>query len=139
LREKRNRIVKEIIIVSEDRPGLVADISTVLAEAEINIEFLSAEIVGGTAITILSAEHYDVALRALSAAGFHALTEDAIVVRLDDKPGELARITRRFKEAGISLRSIRIIRRDAGQSIVALSAPRTQEAMELVKDVLITP
>ncbi len=79
-----------------------------------------------------------VALRALSAAGFHALTEDAIVVRLEDKPGELARITRRFKEAGISLRSIRIIRRDAGQSIVALSAPRTQEAMELVKDVMIT-
>jgi hypothetical protein len=132
--------MKEIIIVSEDRPGLVADISSVLAEAEINIEFLSAEIVGGTAITILSADRYDVALRALSAAGFHALTEDAIVVRLDDKPGELARITRRFKEAGISLRSIRIIRRDrdAGQSIVALSAPRTQEAMELVKDVMIT-
>jgi hypothetical protein len=132
--------MKEIIIVSEDRPGLVADISAVLAEAEINIEFLSAEIVGGTAITILSADRYDVALRALSAAGFHALTEDAIVVRLDDKPGELARITRRFKEAGISLRSIRIIRRDrdAGQSIVALSAPRTQEAVELVKDVMIT-
>jgi hypothetical protein len=132
--------MKEIIIVSEDRPGLVADISTVLAEAEINIEFLSAEILGGTAITILSADRYDAALRALSAAGFHALTEDAIVVRLDDKPGELARITRRFKEAGISLRSIRIIRRDrdAGQSIVALSAPRTQEAVELVKDVIIS-
>ena len=55
-----------------------------------------------------------------------------------DHHGELARISRRFKDANISMRSVRIIRRATGTSIVAISTERTDEAMELVKDVMIS-
>jgi hypothetical protein len=36
------------------------------------------------------------------------------------------------------MRSVRIIRRATGTSIVAISTERTEEAMELVKDVMIS-
>ncbi len=130
--------MKQIIIISEDRPGVVAEISEAMAAAGVNIETISAETVAGSGVTILTVDQYDEALRALAQTTFHAISEDAIVVQLDDRPGELARITRRLKDAQINLRSIRIIRREGGKSIVAIGTERTEQAMELLKDVLVT-
>ncbi len=130
--------MKQIIIISEDRPGVVAEISEALAAAGVNIETLAAETVAGSGVTILTVDRYDEALRALAQTPFQAISEDAIVIRLDDKPGELARITHRFKDAQINLRSIRIIRREAGTCIVAVGTQRTKEAMDLLRDVLVS-
>ena len=131
--------MKQITIISEDRPGVVAEISEALGAAGVNIESLIAETLGHSAVTILDVDKYDEALQALSNTSFHAISEDAIVIQLDDKPGELARITKRFTDANINLSSIRIIRRHHDKCIVAIGgAERSDEAMELVKDVLIS-
>jgi hypothetical protein len=78
---------------------VVAEISEALAAAGVNIEELAAEGVGGTAVAILAVDRYDEALRALAGRGFKAVSEDALVVQLDDRSGELARIAWRFNEA----------------------------------------
>ena len=130
--------MKEIFIVSDNRPNMVAEITEALAEAGVNIEFLSAEIIGGSRVAILTVDHYDEALRALAKTPYQALSEDAILIQLDDKPGELARITRRFADAGIELRSIRILRYEGGTGIFAVAADRPEAAAELLKDVLIS-
>ena len=130
--------MKQITIVVKDRPGLLADISEAMVRAGVNIESIDAEQVGRSAAIIMSVDRYDVALRALAQTPFKAVSEDAILVKLDDRPGALAEIAHRFKEAGINLRSIRTLSRDSGTSIVAISTPRTEEAMKLVEDVLIS-
>lgn len=130
--------MKQITIVCENRPGVMAEIAEALAAAGVNIETVDAETIGNSGVILLTVDRYDDALRALARTPFHAISEDAIVVQLDDAPGELARIMRRFKEANINLRSIHIIRRDAGKSIVAISTRRTQEAKELLRDVLVS-
>ncbi|NLE36515.1 MAG: ACT domain-containing protein [Pirellulaceae bacterium] len=130
--------MKQIIIVSEDRPGVVAEVSEAMAAAGVNIETIDAETIAGSGVTIMTVDKYDDALRALAQTPFHALSEDAVVVQLDDHPGELARVTRRLKEANINLRSIRIIRREGGRSIVAIGTERTRQTMELLKDVLVS-
>ncbi len=129
--------MKEIVIVSKQSEAMVAEIAEALAAAEVNIEFISAETIGGSGVVVLTVDRYDDALRALARTPFQAISEDAFVIQLDDKPGELARITRRFKEANINLRSIRIIRREGGKGIIAVAADRTDEARELLKDVII--
>lgn len=129
--------MKQITIVTPDRPGLVADISEALAAAGVNIDSVVAEQVGVMAAIILTVDQYDAALRALARIPLAAVTEDAILVNIDDRPGALAAIARRFKDAGINLRSIRIISRDSGRAVVAVSTERTAEALELVRDVLI--
>ena len=129
--------MKEIVIVTKNRAGLVADISEVLAARGINIETLDAEEVQDLAVVELTVDRYDVALQALRDAGFEAITEDAIVVRLPDEPGALAKVARRFKEANIDLRSVRILGRQQGSALVALATERTDEARALVKDHLV--
>ncbi len=129
--------MKQISIVEADRPNLIADLIEIVSDAGANIETLDSETVQGLVVAILTVDRYDLALRALAARGLHAVSEDALLVRLDDHPGALAGIAHRFKQADIPLRSVRIVRREDGQSIIALSTPRTDEALELVRDVLI--
>jgi hypothetical protein len=129
--------MKQITIVCQERTGLVAEITAALGSAGINIETIDAEAAGGMGVVILTVDKYDDALRALHLANFHPVTEDAILVRLSDEPGALAAITKRFKDAKISLRSVRFIQRNEGSAIVAIGVERTEEAMALVRDVLI--
>ncbi len=76
------------------------------------------------------------ALQSLRDAGFDAVTEDALLIRLRDEPGALAKVARRFKEANIDLRSVRFIRRQGGWAFVALATDRTEDAKALVKEYL---
>ncbi len=130
--------MKQITIVTERSPGLLARVSEILAARGINIETLHAETVQDHGVVILTVDRYDEALVALRDAGVAAVSEDAIVIRIADEPGALARISQRFDDAGIRLRSVRIIRRNEGWGLVALSTERTDRALELVRDVLIS-
>jgi hypothetical protein len=130
--------MKQITIVCEDRPGIAAEIAEALAAAGVNIEDLAAEAVSGTGLFHLTVDRYDDALRALAATPFKAVTEDALVVQIDDRPGGLAAITRRFRDANLNLRSIRILRRGGGKAFAAIAAERMEEARALLKDVLVS-
>ncbi len=129
--------MKEIVVVTPNRAGLLADISEVLAARNINIETIDAEEVHDTAIIELTVDRYDEALQALRDAGFHAITEDAILVKLKDEPGALAKVARKFKEARIDLRSVRFIRRQQGYAFVAIATNRTEEARALIKEYIV--
>ncbi len=130
--------MKQITIVTPSRPDVLADIAEIMASVNVNIETLDAETIGDSTVAIMTVDKYDIALAAFAGTHLRAISEEAIVVRLDDRPGELARITRRFREAGVALRSIRIVRRTGDTSIVAISADRSDEAMRLVEDILVS-
>ena len=130
--------MKQITVVGEKDPGLLARVSEILAARDINIQTLNAETVEEHGIVIFTVDRYDEALAALRDAGVPAVSEDAIIIRIEDEPGALARISQRFHEAEIRLRSVRIIRRSEGHGLVALSTERTEQALDLVRDVLIS-
>ena len=130
--------MKQITIVTKSQRGLTVDISELLAKAGINIETLDAEDVEGVDVVTLSVDHYNRALAALRDAGYPAVTEDALLVRVQDEPGALAKIAVKFKKADIAVHSIRIIRRVNGWGIIAIGTERTEAAKALVRDSLIT-
>jgi hypothetical protein len=131
-------MMKEIIIVSDDRPGMVAEIAEALAAVNVNIESLDVETIGGSKVAVLTVDRYDDALRGLARTRFQAISEDALVLQLADKPGELARITRRLKDAQIDVRSVRIIRRESGTGIIAVATDRNNDARKLLGDVMVS-
>lgn len=128
--------MKQITIVTKNRVGLTADIAAVLGDNSINIESLDAEEVEGMGVVTLTVDHYNRALHALRDSGWHAVTEDAFVMRVKDEPGALARVAKRFKDAGIHVRSIRIIQHEGQWGMVAVSADSVEEARALVKNKL---
>lgn len=130
--------MKQIVIVSEDRPAVVAEIAEAMGAAGVNIEFLDAEVVGTSKIVVLTVDQYDAALKALAQTSLQAISEDALVIRLPDRPGELARVTQRLRASEIDVRSIRIIRREGGTGIVAVATDKNDEARKVLAEVLVS-
>ena len=79
--------VNRIIVMARDQVGVIADMSRVLADEEINVETINAEVMGEDLTVILTADSYDRALYVLNKAGFRAVSDDALVLRLPDEPG----------------------------------------------------
>jgi hypothetical protein len=88
-------------------------------------------------VIILTVDRYDDAVRALHEAGYRAITEDALVLRIRNEPGSLAKIARRLAEASINIRSLRIAKHLGEETLVTLVAERPEEARELLRDCLV--
>lgn len=117
---------------------MLAEITQALASENINIEDVDAESYENFAIMILQVDRYDLALKIINQElGLKAVSEDVILVRLRDEPGALAHLARRFSDAGINIRSIRIVQRGKDESLVAICTERSQDAMQLVEDILV--
>jgi len=59
--------------------------------------------------------------------------KDVIVVRLQDKPGELAKLTKRLARAAINVDSIYILGKERGITEMVLSVDDFKKAEELLK------
>lgn len=125
------------VITPPDRPGIVADIAERLAARGVNIVQMDATDDHAHGVILLEAEPYDEALRALADGGYHAMSEEVLVIRLRDEPGALARVAARFREPEINIQAMRIVRRDGGWATVILSTNNNAKARELLSDCLV--
>ena len=131
--------MKQLTVITSNRPGQLADITSALAAEGINVENIEAEGHGRRGVIVLTVAlaAYDLALQTLrQVPGCQVITEDALVVRVEDRPGALAEIATRFKEAAVNLRSLHIIQRHDGFSLASLVADDRDAAEALVRDIL---
>ena len=123
--------MERIVIMARDEVGVLADITSVLAQASVNLESINTQVNGEQGTVIISTDDTDRALIALADAGYSAVTDDAMLIRLKDEPGALARVAQRFSEAGINIRSVHILDRKDGIATIALStSPEERERAE---------
>ena len=126
-----------ITIVCDDHPGIIAEVSEIAASTGANIESFEAKTVGTLAVVSIVVDKHDETLLALAQSPFHAFSQDAILIQLDDKPGALANFSKRFKSAQINIRSLRIIRRGGGKGIVSIGVDKKEDVLDLLNDVRI--
>jgi hypothetical protein len=131
--------MKQLTVLAPNQPGQLALITEALAKYGVNIEDFDVESHGAEGLISLTVDKYDDALRALRDAGYRAVTQDTLLIRLEDKPGALATIALRLKEAGLDLRSMHIVRRTGNVSIATLVADDNVKAAAILHDVLINP
>jgi hypothetical protein len=126
-------------IVEKDRIGLMADIALALSEVGINIENISATAVQGKAVIVFEVreEEEDKATEILKKKGYKVLSEEMIVIKLKDKPGELARISKMLKENKVNFTNLQVMSRDGKETLVGLTVEQPEKARELLKDVLV--
>lgn len=130
--------MKQITIITPaDRPGTVADIAERLGARGVNIVEMNATDDHVHGVIFLEAEPYDEALRVLADAGYHAISEELIAIRIKDEPGALAKVSARFREPQINIHSMRFARRDGGWATVILTTSDNQRARTLLSDCLV--
>lgn len=130
--------MKTITIVSDDKVGLLADISYILAKASINIESLNVDVVADKAVIILSVQDAEKARVALEASGYKVTEENMVVVKLEDKPGELSRVTKLLAKEGVNIENVLLLSRDGKNTVLSIAVDNPQKTLKLLKDHLIT-
>ena len=114
-------IERRVIVIVPDQPGQLARVAAALAEEEINIEAIDGRLAGEYGVITLSTNDDDAALLALLKANLRAVTSDAVVFHLPDRPGALASVAQLFGQHGLNVRTIHILHRLEGHAIVAVT------------------
>jgi hypothetical protein len=97
----------EIVIETDDRPGIVAEIGELLGAARLNIRAAAAFADAGRGYLHFVVDDSDRALAALRVAGWKVVaSREVLVVSLDDRPGELGRYARRLADAGVNISAL---------------------------------
>lgn len=130
--------MKHLTVLLDTPSHGLAELAQALAGRGVNIEDIDLAGSELTRVANLTVDRYDDALLALRDAGFRAVSEDALVIRLPDEPGALARVAVRFQAAGVTIRSMHILGRAGSSALVTIVSERPEEARELVRDQLVS-
>ena len=112
---------ERIIIMADNEVGVLAGITGVLAREDINVESMNTQTAGDRGAIILTVSDTDHALSVLNQAGYKAVSDDAVVVRLKDEPGALAALADQLRQAGVNIQNLHILTRQGGFALIALT------------------
>lgn len=124
--------MEQLTILVEDKPGALADICEAFGKNGVNIKSISAEGLGEAGIIRVVTEDLNTAKRALKREGYNFTVSDIISIRLDDRPGELGKVTRKLSENGINIQYIYILGREKGFTDLALKVTDTESATKIL-------
>ena len=131
--------MQRLTIIAKNRPGLLADVMTLLASNDINVRDVVAEGYSNEGIVHLAVDQLDPALELLTEAGYTTVTDDVLLARIEDFPGSLALISRRPANANLDVRAVSMIQRKEGSAIVAISTNDNTRVSDVLGRDLIAP
>lgn len=96
-------LATQIVVFLENRPGALAELTEVLAQAEVNIEAILLEGSVDFGAVRLHVSSPRKAEKALRDADYEFRTGEAITLDLTNKPGELANVAKKLAKAKINI------------------------------------
>ncbi|MEN9866217.1 MAG: hypothetical protein RL748_1807 [Pseudomonadota bacterium] len=129
--------MKHITVIAEDRLGLMAELTEILAARQIDICNISAKLYGQDAVIHLEVDQYEATIHALEEEQFKVVTDDAVLLRIEDKPGGLASVAKRLADHQIAIRAMTVVQRHEGYSIVAVGADDIAAVRNFMADVVV--
>jgi len=131
--------MKEIVVVADDRVGLIAELSYLLSKSKINIDGVSFEKIGDKGVIHLSLKDDKKASEILSANGFKVMTSEILVVKLKDAPGEMANLSKILAKGGVNIENMYIITKGGEYALFALKVDKIKKAEKLLVGYLHIP
>jgi hypothetical protein len=106
-RETLRPMPTEIVVETEDRPGVIASIGELFGDHEVNIAAAAVFSYGGHGYLHFVVDDADRAMECLMLAGWkvHQVRE-VLCVSLDDRPGALGDFARRMANAGVNITAL---------------------------------
>ena len=129
--------MKQITILVAGHSDGITSVTEALAQKKINILSIAGEHYGEQTVVNVSVDDEMGALEVLQLNPlWQIVREDALLLRIEDEVGSLAKIARHCANAGITLRSLRFVERHNGYALVAISTDAPDRAREILQDIL---
>lgn len=97
---------RDLKVCAENRVGILADVTDLIAENGINIENICAYGVGAEAVFYMMTSDNEKSRRILEENGYSVQEREVIVLELWNRPGVLSDVAIRFKKNGIHLQTV---------------------------------
>ena len=129
--------MKSLTIIQETRPGLLAEITTLLEGQDIDVRSVDGYTVGSVAVICLTAKPYPTCFSSLTEAGFKVFVSEHLLIRIEDQPGALADISRKLANAQVDIRSIHFVHKEVHSCIAALETENDYRARQVLNELLV--
>ena len=129
--------MKSLTIIQETRAGLLAEITTLLEKHKIDLRSINGSTAGSLAVINLTADPDQVCFQVLTDAGFKVFANEQVLVRVKDRPGTLADISRRLANVQVDIHSVHLINREGEYCIIALETENNFSARQVLHDLLV--
>jgi hypothetical protein len=124
----------EIVLTTENRTGLLAEISRLLGDMGINLLSIALDTTEETAVIRLLATSQSYARDALREAGFSVEERDVVVVELPHHPGFLCRVSEALARKEISLVDLHATVSEEGSTgVVVFSCSDNGRAVQMLR------
>lgn len=127
-------IAKQLTVMLENRPGMLAELCSELARMAVNIHALHAETGRPIAAVRMVVSQPEVAKRVFNSLGLQFAEEDVLTVKVGDRPGSLGRVTRKLAEKGVNIEyAYGSVARGSTQALIVLGVSDLAAAARLAK------
>src|SRR5579885_521624 len=124
----------QLVIREVSKPGVLAQVAAILAEAGVNIEALSAPEGSGHGNLRIIVADLERARTALKSARVRFREEPALILSLHNRPGALSEVVDHLKRARINIKcGYCTPSREGKRAIVVLTVSNTQRALDLLR------
>lgn len=126
--------IKQISVFLENTAGRLAEVTRVLAQANINIRAISIADTADFGILRLIVDKSEEAAQLLSKAGFTARLTDVLAVEIPDVPGSLARVMEIFRENKVNIEYLYAsLEGETGKAVVIFKVEDIEHGLAIVQ------
>ncbi len=125
--------MKEFRVFVADRPGELARVTEALSTAAVNIRAIASESKHDASFLRVVTGDVATTEKALQNAGLKYELNEILDLELLDRPGELAKVSRRLARGGINVHSIYILGSKNGRTEIALVVDDMEKAKATLK------
>ena len=126
-------IIDQLSVFSENRPGMLADVTEQLAEAGIDIEALTIADTAEFGVLRFIVDSPKKALSVLKLNGFVASITPVIALKMKNEPGSLAKIAKTLAGEEISIEYLyACVASEEGSAFVVLRVENPDAAVDLL-------
>lgn len=125
--------IKELKASKQNKVGLLAEISSAVADAGVNITAICAYVVGANAEFRIAASDNTKATAALKGKGYETTEKNAVKLVLENRVGALKEAGKKLAAANIDLNYIYGTVSDGGPAAIIFSSNNDDKAIEALK------
>jgi hypothetical protein len=128
-------IIKQISIFLENVSGRLAEVTKILAAANINLRAMTIADTADFGILRIIASNPAAAVAALSKAGFMAKETEVLAVEVEDQPGGLARVMEVFSKNKVNIEYMYAsLERSQDKAVIVIKVEDIQRGIKIVEE-----